>query len=58
MKVREVVVVMSLAPLVLLGVFTFLGADTRDAGVRVGRPDIGWVPTYPLTSAGRAHFER
>ena len=52
------IVVMSLAPLVLLGVFTFLGADSRDTGVRVDRPDLGWGPAYPLTTAGRAHFER
>lgn len=51
------IVVMSLA-LVLLGVFTFLGADSRDTGLRVDRPDLGWGPAYPLTTSGRAHFER
>lgn len=58
MKVGNVTVVVALAPLAILGALTFLSADSRDGGRFGPRLDLGRVPAYPLTSAGRAHFER
>lgn len=58
MKVSNVTVVVALAPLALLGALTFLGADMKESQRPGLRSGLGRVPAYPLTSAGRAHFER